>query len=473
MPRTARSPGAGRSRGEHGRPPGTAAIVLGGAAYAVAAVLDGGANAEAALAALQHEPQRAAIQAVTLGTLRWYLRLAPAVLPLLAKSAAQTDARLRALLVCAAHQVEYSQHAPATTVAAAVDAARLLGIGQAAGMVNAVLRRYLRERVARLAAVDRDLAARTAHPDWLVAALGAAWPAELEAILAANNAHPPLCLRVDTSRITIPAYLKELSAAGLHGEPVAGIDTAVTLATAPPLAELPGFAAGRVSVQDSSAQLAATLLAPRPGERILDACAAPGGKTGALLEAADGPIDITALDNDSRRLERVAENLARLGREARLVHADLSAEPSWWDGRPFDAILLDAPCSGTGVIRRHPDIKLLRRANDIAASAARQLMLLRSCWPLLRPGGRLLYATCSLLPAENSGVVTAFVAGQPGAVEGSLPVAGLRQGGFRPCQHGWQLLPGAGGDGFYYACLVKEGAPSKRSQECQQAADNG
>ncbi len=295
--------------------------MLGGAAQAVAAVLEAGQSADAALAAQalqssqEAQPQgaqRAAIQAVTLGTLRWYLRLAPAVLPLLARPGAPLDARLRALLACATHQLEYSTHAPATTVAAAVDAARRLGLGRAAGLVNAVLRRFLRERAALLANVDRDLAARHAHPAWLVAALRQAWPAELEMLLAANNAHPPLALRVDLARTRIADYLQELAARGLAGEAVNGIPTALTVSQPVPVAELPGFAEGRVSVQDPSAQLAAQWLAPRPGERLLDACAAPGGKSGALLEMAGGPIELTAVDIDAARLVRVGENLKRL-----------------------------------------------------------------------------------------------------------------------------------------------------------------
>lgn len=433
--------------------------MLSDAAGVVAVVLAEGANAEEALARLPPGPQRAAIHAVALGTVRWYLRLAPAVLSMLTRSETQTDPRLRALLVTAVHQIEYSPHPPATTVAAAVDAARLLGLDRAAGFINAILRRYLRERDARLAAVDRDLATRTAHPQWLVAQLRSAWPDALEPILAANNEHPPLCLRVDTGRVGMEAYLEELAASGLHGQRLALVDTALTLSTAPPLSEVPGFATGRVSVQDSSAQLAAQLLAPRPGERVLDACAAPGGKTGALLELAGGALQLTALDSDAQRLGRVADNLKRLGREARLVHADLGAAPTWWDGERFDAILLDVPCSGTGVIRRHPDIKLLRRAGDIAGFAVRQLALLRACWPLLRPGGRLLYVSCSILPAENSEVVAAFVAGQPQVMERGLPGAEARCPPLRRCAYGWQLLPGAGGDGFYYACLSQEGAP--------------
>ncbi len=430
--------------------------MLEGAARAVAAVLSEGQNADTVLGALPQGGSRSAIQAVALGTLRWYLRLAPAVLPLLARPNAQVDARLSSLLACAAHQLEYSMHAPATTVAAAVDAARALDIGHAAALVNAVLRRYLRERIALLADVDRDLAARHAHPTWLVDALHAAWPADFERVLDANNAHPPLALRVDLTRTRIDEYLAELSARDMAGEIVSGVPTAVTLSKPVAVSELPGFAEGRVSVQDPSAQLAAQWLAPRAGERVLDACAAPGGKTGALLEIATGPVSLTAIDIDAQRLVRVGENLRRLKREAQLLQADLTARPTWWDGAAFDAILLDAPCSGTGVIRRHPDIKLLRRASDIEGFASRQRALLRGCWPLLRRGGRLLYATCSVLPAENAAVVRAFLAETDGASVASLPepFAVLR---LHACSPGWQSLPGAAGDGFYYACLHKEG----------------
>ncbi len=443
------------------RPPAAAAQVLAGAARAVRAVLNEGCSADEALSAQATLPQRAAIRAVALGSLRWYLRLAPAVLPLASKPGAELDLRLCALLVCAVHQIEYSAHSPASTVAAAVDAIRLLELERAAGLTNAVLRRYLRERAALLARVDRDLAARHAHPAWLVRVLGAAWPAQLEQILAANNQHPPLCLRVDSTLTSAAAYLQELAAAGIEAVLVPGVDTAVSLATPLPVANIPGFAQGRVSVQDASAQLAAILLAPRPGERVLDACAAPGGKSGALLEFARGAIELVALDIDPRRLELVADNLARQQRSAQLVAADLRAEPAWWDGRPFDAILLDAPCSATGVIRRHPDIKLLRRAVDLPALAATQYDLLRNCWRLLRPGGRLLYCTCSVLPAENTAVVERFLATEPGARLDWLPAACSHTPPLQPQSSGWQILPQekAGGDGFYYACLRRDAAP--------------
>ena len=240
-----------------------------------------------------------------------------------------------------------------------------------------------------------------------------------------------------------------------------GVDTAVSLATPLAVANIPGFAEGRVSVQDASAQLAAMLLAPRPGERVLDACAAPGGKTGALLEFARGAIELVALDIDARRLDLVADNLTRLQRSAQLVTADLRREPAWWDGRPFDAILLDAPCSATGVIRRHPDIKLLRRAVDLPALAETQLELLHHCWHLLRPGGRLLYCTCSVLPAENTEVIERFLAAEPGARLDWLPAAWSHTPPLQAQRSGWQILPQekAGGDGFYYACLRREAAP--------------
>ena len=443
------------------RPPAAAAQVLAGAARAVLAVLNDGRSADEALAAQAAQPQRAAIRAVALGSLRWYLRLAPAVLPLASKPGAELDVRLRALLVCAVHQIEYSAHSPASTVAAAVDAIRLLELERAAGLTNAVLRRYLRERAGLLARVDRDLASRHAHPAWLVRALEAAWPAQVEQILAANNLHPPLCLRVDITRASAAAYLQELAQAGIDAAFVPGVDTAVSLATPLAVANIPGFAEGRVSVQDASAQLAAMLLAPRPGERVLDACAAPGGKTGALLEFARGAIELVALDIDARRLDLVADNLTRLQRSAQLVTADLRREPAWWDGRPFDAILLDAPCSATGVIRRHPDIKLLRRAVDLPALAETQLELLHHCWHLLRPGGRLLYCTCSVLPAENTEVIERFLAAEPGARLDWLPAAWSHTPPLQAQRSGWQILPQekAGGDGFYYACLRREAAP--------------
>jgi 16S rRNA (cytosine967-C5)-methyltransferase len=446
------------------RPPagrgGVAAAVLAAAARALAAVASGGRSADDALAGAAAE-QRAAIRAVTLGTLRHYLRLEPLLGGLLADGGAGCAPELHALLACALHQLEHSRNPREATVSQAVDAARLLRQPRAAGLVNAVLRRFLRERATLLAAVDADPAAAAAHPRWLYEAIAAAWPADLAAIIGANNAHPPLVLRVDRTRGSVADYLAELAVAQLPARALPPVATAVVLERPVPVARLPGFAAGRVSVQDAHAQLAAPLLDPRPGERVLDACAAPGGKTLALLEHAGGELDLTALDIDAARLELVRANLRRCARTARLVTADLAAPPDWWDGRPFDRILLDAPCSATGVLRRHPDIRLLRRPSDVGPLAGLQQRVLAAAFALLKSGGRLLYATCSILPQENAAVIDAFLAAEPAARALPLPAALLPAGAARPAGAGVQLLPGgeACGDGFYYACLTRHEPP--------------
>ena len=394
-----------------------------------------------------------------LGTVRWYLRLRPAVDALLTSPG--TLARdIHALLVTAAYQIEYSRDAPALVVSLAVDATRLLGQPRAAGLVNAVLRRFVRESEALLVRTDADPAARTAHPRWLLEALTAAWPQHCGQILQANNVHPPMVLRLNTRRRQAADYLADLAAAGLNGQPLSWTaaqagSIAVVLERPVAVGALPGFKEGWVSVQDAGAQLVPTLLQAQPGMRVLDACAAPGTKTSHLLESATGPLELTAVDIDAGRLGRVAENLQRLGYTARLVAADLRDRESFWDGRPYDRVLLDAPCSGTGVIRRHPDIKLLRRAGDVNAFAQTQLEILRSAFAMLAPGGRLVYATCSILPAENEGVVARFLQEEPAARAAAMPRGeDLAPGGIAGAV-GTQLLCGgaAGSDGFYYACL--------------------
>jgi 16S rRNA (cytosine967-C5)-methyltransferase len=340
-----------------------------------------------------------------------------------------------------------------------VEAARLLHQPRAAGLINAVLRRYLRERETLRARLLRGEAVVTAHPAWLVEALRRAWPQRWRAMLEANNTAAPMTLRVDLTRVALERYRAALAEQGLAASPIPWLPTALVLEHPVAVAALPGFEDGWVSVQDAAAQLSSQLLAPRAGERVLDACAAPGGKTGALLEAANGAIELTAVDSDPTRLERLAATLRRLRRHARVVRAELRTELEWWDGRPFDCILLDAPCSGSGVIRRHPDIKLLRRAGDIAALASAQGQLLGQCLSLLRPGGRLLYCTCSVLPEENQQVVDAAVANAsnraryaPLSAEVARPADPIALG-----VGALQLLPGnaALADGFYYACLTK------------------
>jgi 16S rRNA (cytosine967-C5)-methyltransferase len=435
--------------------PGAAAAVLAGAARVIAAVAFEGRSSEDAFERVNVAgAPRAAVRAVTLGSLRWYLQLEPVVARLLHGKALAPV--LRTLLAAALHQLEHSRNPIEATVSSAVDAARVLEQPRAAGMVNALLRRYLRERAAILASVLQSSEAASAHPAWMLAALRSSWPGEWQQIVAANNAHPPMTLRVDLSRTTREAYIDRLTQQGLRAQAVSWLPTALVLDTPLPVGQLPGFEEGLVSVQDAGAQLATALLDPQPGERVLDACAAPGGKSGALLEAAQGPIELTAVDIHAGRIELIAQNLRRLQRQARLVTADLRSDLSWWDGASFDRILLDAPCSSTGVIRRHPDIRLLRRPGDIAAFAATQRLLLDRCLTLLKPGGRLLYSTCSLLPAENERIVEAGLAANPTARMVPLEASGTLSGQWLVRSLGVQLLPGAKAqtDGFYYACLT-------------------
>ena len=415
-----------------------------------------GRSADAALSGGDFAAERAAVRAIALGTLRWYLRLAPALEGLL-KEPAGVAPSVRALLVVSAHQIEYSRNVPEHTVHAAVDAARILRGERATGLVNAVLRRYLAEHGALLAQVDAELPGRTAHPAWLVEQLAASWGEASPAILDANNAHPPLTLRVDLSRTSRTDYLAELRRSDIDAQETQWLESAVTLDRPTSVERLPGFGQGLVSVQDAGAQLAAPLLAARSGVRVLDACAAPGGKTGHILEQMGAGADVTAVDIDPLRLERVRENLGRLGRTAHLAVGDARDPGTFWDGRPFEAILVDAPCSSTGVIRRHPDIKLLRRPGDLPSFADDQLAILAGASRMLAAGGRLVYCTCSVLPEENEGVIQHFLRGEPRMAVAKMPRAVELAPGARDRAVGVQLLPGseAGTDGFYYACLEK------------------
>jgi 16S rRNA (cytosine967-C5)-methyltransferase len=363
---------------------------------------------------------------------------------------------VRALLAVAAHQVEYSRNAPEVTVHAAVDAARVLGMKRAAGLVNAVLRRFVRSRAAIFERIDTGVAARTAHPAWLVERICAAWPQQAIAVLDANNVHPPMTLRVDLSRTSRDDYLACLIERSIDAQLIQWAPSAVVLDRPLAVSHLPGFAEGLVSVQDAGSQLAPALLEVSSGMRVLDACAAPGGKTGHLLELMGEGADVTALDIDAGRLALITENLKRLRRTAHLCVGDAREPATFWGGRAFDRILIDAPCSSSGVIRRHPDIKLLRRPGDVPAFAAKQLAILRAAVTMLAPGGRLLYSTCSVLPEENEQVVASFIAAEPEVRPVALAAAAAVPGAIA-LTSGVQLLPGAaaGTDGFYYACLEK------------------
>jgi 16S rRNA (cytosine967-C5)-methyltransferase len=433
------------------------AQVRAAAASIVAAVIEDGRSLDDLLAAEKDEGSaRGLKRSLCYGTLRWHFRLAAILNALATRSPDQLAPRLRALIEVGLFQLVSGETAAHAAVAETVSAARVLGFDKAAGFVNAVLRRFQREQADILHAIDRDLALRTAHPRWFVDALRADRGTAALAALDANNAHPPLWLRVNRMRGDVDRAQAGLTAAGftVSRHPLA----ADALQVSPPadVKSLPGFMDGLLSVQDAAAQLAIELLDPQPDERILDACAAPGGKACHALERTGGRARVTALDASAPRLLRVQENLDRLGLQARLVAADAADVRGWWDGQPFDRVLLDVPCSATGVIRRHPDIKILRRAKDIPALARTQARLLEAAWSVVRPGGRLLYTSCSVLAAENERVVAAFLERTPAAgdLTGELTANWpVRPPGAGP---GYQVLPGETDvDGFYYACLAK------------------
>jgi 16S rRNA (cytosine967-C5)-methyltransferase len=424
------------------------------AARALAAVLSGKASLNSSLPAQLDkvdERDRGLTQDLAFGTARWQPRLDLLATQLLQKPFKAADADVQALLLVGLYQLFYTRIPVHAAIGETVGCADKLKKPWAKGLLNAVLRRAQREGEALLADMQRDPVVRTAHPRWLQKSLKAFWPEQWEAICAANNAHPPMILRVNRRHHSRDAYLALLAEAALEARACSFSRDGIVLAEACDVRSLPGFAEGWVSVQDEAAQLSADLLELAPGQRVLDACCAPGGKTCHLLEAEPGLAHLVAIDLEAKRLTRVRENLERLQLDAELIACDARDTASWWDGKAFQRILLDAPCSATGVIRRHPDIKLTRQAEDIPALAALQGELLDALWPTLEVGGMLLYATCSSLPTENTEVIDAFLARTPGARELDLATdAGLRQ------PHGRQLLAQEGGhDGFYYAKLIK------------------
>ncbi|SFT97549.1 16S rRNA (cytosine(967)-C(5))-methyltransferase RsmB [Pseudomonas marincola] len=424
------------------------------AARALSAVLSGKASLGSSLPPQldKVEPRdRGLTQELAFGTARWEPRLSALAEKLLQKPFKAADKDVEALLLVGLYQLLYTRIPAHAALGETVGCADKLKKPWAKGLLNAVLRRAQREAEPLLAEMERDPMVRTAHPRWLQKALKAHWPEHWEAICAANNAHPPLMLRVNRRHGSRNDYLQQLQAAGIEAAACTFSRDGIRLIQACDVTTLPGFAEGHVSVQDEAAQLAADLLDLAPGQRVLDACCAPGGKTCHILEAEPELAGVVAIDLEAKRLVRVRENLARLKLDAELIAADGRDVSKWWDGKPFQRILLDAPCSATGVIRRHPDIKLARKAEDIAPLAHLQGELLDALWPTLAVGGIMLYATCSTLPTENSETIAAFLERTPGARE--LDIAGpfgLQQ------PHGRQLLAQMDGhDGFYYAKLIK------------------
>lgn len=424
------------------------------AARALAAVLAGRASLGSSLPTqLENvEPRdRGLVQELAFGAARWQPRLSTLAARLLQKPFKAGDRDVEALLLVGLYQLLYTRIPPHAAIGETVGCADKLKKPWAKGLLNAVLRRAQRESESLLAEVDKDPAARLAHPRWLQKALKKSWPEQFEALCAANNAHPPMTLRVNRRHDSRDTYLEELNRVGFEATACEFSRDGINLVQPCDVRELPGFAEGRVSVQDEAAQLAADLLELAPKQRVLDACCAPGGKTCHLMEAEPALAGVVAVDLEEGRLVRVRENLARLQLDAQLFAADARDTAKWWDGKPFQRILLDAPCSATGVIRRHPDIKLTRTAEDIEALAQLQGELLDALWATLEVGGVMVYATCSVMPQENSEQIAAFLGRTPGARELDLPGPwGIKQ------PHGRQLLPQQNGhDGFYYAKLMK------------------
>jgi 16S rRNA (cytosine967-C5)-methyltransferase len=416
----------------------TLALALRDAARVVARVAQGKSLAEElGRAPTEEETPRAALIDVTHGTLRRYGRVQYLVGALSHRPGG--DALVEALLWCSLYALESGRYSEYTVVDQAVRACSLLEKWNAKGYVNAVLRGFIRRRGELEGRIEAE--ARWQHPSWWIEHLRRAYPDTWEATLRAGNLHPPMSVRVNLRHGSAAAYRERLAVEGLAAREVG--PQALLLERPVPVARLPGFAAGLVSVQDAGAQSAAPYLDLSAGQRVLDACAAPGGKAGHILELAD--VELVALDADAVRLERVRDNLARLGRNAALQVADCTDLAAWWDGRSFDRVLADVPCSASGIVRRHPDLKWLRRSSDPAEFAARQGAILDALWQVLAPDGKLLYVTCSVFPEENDAVVDGFLARTRGARRLPLPDGAAAQ-----------RLPDEERDGFFYALIAKQ-----------------
>ena len=430
------------------------------AAYAVARILREGVTLDAALAdaLAAADPKLApSVRSLSYGAVRGFYRHEAILRKLLSTPVKSLDFLVRALLSVALFELEDERTPQYAVVDAAVQTAKATDAARAGGLINAVLRRYLRERKTLDADIARSPVTRHAAPIWLADRLRADWPVRWTQLLAASDVAAPMWLRVDSRRATTEQYLEQLRAAGIGAHAESRVPQALVLDSPCDVRELPGFTQGLVSVQDLGAQCVIFPLGLAAGQRVLDACAAPGGKTMLMAEREPNLTNLTAVDIDPQRLARVSENLLRGELRALLVAGDAADPKAWWDGEPFDRILLDAPCSALGVIRRHPDIRLRKSPSDIDKLPALQNRLLCSAWTMLAPGGRLVYATCTVTRSENRDLIAAFLNDTPDAR--SVPVADWAgwPGFGEADEFGRQILPGeAGADGFYYAALTKQ-----------------
>jgi 16S rRNA (cytosine967-C5)-methyltransferase len=395
-------------------------------------------------------------QVLTLGVCRHYFELDAYINHFLSKPLKQKDNDILSLMLMGCYQLLYMRTPAHAAIHTSVELCRTIKKKWACNLVNAVLRNIQRQsnHEEKWAVLQNTLTPcqQSSHPKWLYDAIFTQWPNHYESILEANNLHPKICLRIKDSA-SLPSYIAQLSEQGIEATPSSLSDKALILEQTINPKNLPGFHEGHVSIQDDVAQLCALLLDPKPHDYILDACAAPGGKSAQLLELAD--IELLSIDIDKKRCERIQENFSRLHIESSIITADASDTASWWDQKPFDRILLDAPCSATGVIRHHPDIKLLRQASDIKGLALAQHTLLRALWPTLKENGRLIYCTCSILEEENDLQIHSFLQDHPNA--NIIPITSLpKQDRVIPLTYGLQVLPSAtGSDGFYFVILEK------------------
>lgn len=433
------------------------ASVRAAAAEAIDAVVTSGRSLDDALLAVQARlpaSEHALLSVLCFGCLRSWWHLQGWIASLLDRPMKKQDSVINALLAVGLLQLTDTRIPDHAAVSATVEAARLLRRPRHAGLLNAVLRRFMRENLQ--ASEPSGDEARYDHPAWIIDRLQQDWPDDWRSILIANNERAPMWLRVNQQRVTTHDYGTRLAAADIAASPKPGWPATLRLEQPVPVAALPGFAEGEVSVQDAAAQIAAPWLLAGIDGRILDACAAPGGKSAHLKELGGSAIDLTCIDKDPERTDSIRQNLARLGLDATISTADASTTSEWFDDKQYNGILLDAPCSASGVIRRHPDIKHLRRPSDIEALASLQRALLDALWPLLAPGGRLLYVTCSVFACENDAVVAAFLDATDDAMEKHMLQNNNIRDVMRQKASGYQVLPGTEGlDGFYFACLEK------------------